>query len=169
MITIDGYEWPVPCAIERTAEITPSEISGMLLNKEYFNDVLGTWLQYDVTLAIPHTMRDDYDALYESLTAPVDAHAFVMPYNNSTVEITARVESVKDVYVLVKKNEPYWRGVQFTVIANHPTKTVEYVEAVSRGMSPLPQTVNVPVGSVYEYTGDGWEISSYVDVDERYF
>lgn len=169
MISIDGFDWPVPCAIERTAEITPSEISGMLLTKRYFNDVLGTFLRYDVTLAIPHTMRDAYDSLYETLTDPVDAHVFTMPYNNSTVEITARVESVKDVYVRVTDNEPYWRGVKFTVIANHPTKEISLGQAISHGMTPYPTTVNVPVGSVYEYTGNGWVQTSYMDVDERYF
>lgn len=169
MIKIDGFEWLVPCSIERTAEISPSEISGMLLTKQYFNDVLGTYLTYDVTLAIPHTMRDEYDALYETLTDPVDAHVFEMPYNNTSVQITARVESVRDVYVRVRENEPYWKGVKFTAIANHPTKEVSLGQAISHGMSPYPTTVNVPIGSVYEYTGNGWVPASYIDVDERYF
>ena len=38
--SIDGLEWNVPCQIERTSEMTPSEISGMLLDKSYFNDVV---------------------------------------------------------------------------------------------------------------------------------
>lgn len=68
MITIDGYQWPVPCDIEREAEMTPSEISGMMLDKTYFNDVLGTYMRYDVSLAVPPKLEREYDEIYETLT-----------------------------------------------------------------------------------------------------
>ena len=99
MISIDGAEWDVPCDLERTADITPSEISGMMLDKTYFNDVLGTFLTYDVTIAVPPTMEEEYFQIYEALTDPVESHQFVMPYNGDTVELTARVESVRDALV----------------------------------------------------------------------
>ena len=51
--TVDGVEWNIPCTIERTAEITASEISGLLLNRNYFNDVLGTYMRYTISIAIP--------------------------------------------------------------------------------------------------------------------
>ena len=34
MWSIDGSNWDVPCTIEREAEVTASEVSGMLLNKQ---------------------------------------------------------------------------------------------------------------------------------------
>ena len=46
MFSVDGVQWDVPCRIVRTAEIAASEISGMLLDRTYFNDVLGTWMRY---------------------------------------------------------------------------------------------------------------------------
>ena len=184
MISIDGAEWNVPCDLERTADITPSEISGMMLDKTYFNDVLGTFLTYDVTLAVPPTMEDEYFQLYETLTDPVDAHQFVMPYNGSTVEITARVERVTDVYVLLKSKRQLWRGVKFTAIANHPTKRMNYGEIVTIGRSPVPDTpesvagqvciydgsrwqeVNLEQGKLYEYTGTGFTESEITDADD---
>ena len=33
--SVDGMEWNFPVDIERVAEVTASEISGMLLNKTY--------------------------------------------------------------------------------------------------------------------------------------
>lgn len=146
MITIDGKAWNVPCDVQRTADVTSSDISGMLLDKTYFNDVLGTFMSYSVSLAVPPTMEYEYAQLYEMLTEPVDAHAFLMPYNEGTIEVTARVESVQDTLVWTASQNQYWRGISFTVTANHPSKTMELGEAIARGMSAVPN-VTLPSGS----------------------
>ena len=36
--SIDGLEWQYPCQITREAKLTASDISGMMLDKSYFND-----------------------------------------------------------------------------------------------------------------------------------
>lgn len=135
--TIDGITWEYPCQIERAAEIKASELSALMLNKEYFNDVQGTWMSYGLTLAVPFGSESDYYAIYEQLTQPVEGHTFVLPYNGSTIEIFARVTSVSDVWVCMK-NGNYWRGTKFEIIANHPSKTVELGEVLTRGRSPVP-------------------------------
>ena len=184
MISIDGAEWDVPCDIRRTADMTASEISGMMLDKTYFNDVLGTFLTYDVTLAVPPDMESEYFQIYEALTDPVDAHQFVMPYNGDTVEITARVESVRDALVYTVSRKQLWKGVEFTVIANHPTKKMNYGEVITVGRLPAPdmpdtaegtvciftgtgwQEVNLEQGKLYEYTGTGFTLSEMTDADD---
>jgi hypothetical protein len=169
MIAIDGFQWDIPCDIDRTAEVTPSEISGMLLDKTYFNDVIGTYLSYDVTLAVPPKMTKEYETLYEALTAPVDAHTFVLPYNNSEIEITARVENVKDALIYTVSHKQYWRGVQFTAISCHPSKKMELGEVLTTGRSPFPETVGVPIGALYEMTATGWVETDLPDGDEVYY
>ena len=166
MISIDGYTWDVPCSIERQAEMTPSDISGMLLDKSYFNDVLGTYMKYDLTLAIPPTMEDAYSELYETLTEPVDAHLFVLPYNQGDIELTARVQSIKDILFLSTTQKQYWKGVSFSLIANHPTKKEELGDVIARGMSALPEYRQVPIGTVYVATENGWDVTRYPDADE---
>lgn len=156
MITIDGYEWDVPCDIGREAEVTPSEISGLMLDRSYFNDVLGTYMRYDVTLAVPPSREADYATLYETLTDPVDAHMFVLPYNQSTITLTARVESVQDVLVYTTSHKQLWKGIKFTVIANHPTKAMSLGQVIERGKSPLPEVIGLPIGTLYVLTEDGW-------------
>lgn len=156
MISIDGYKWKVPCDIERVAEVRSSEISGMMLDKSYFNDVMGTFLSYDVTLAVPTSMEDEYSRIYEALTDPVDAHTFVFPYNQSTITITARVESVNDVLVYTASKKQYWRGIRFTAIANHPSASYDLGEVLRIGRSPMPDTVQVSDGSVWQYKDGEW-------------
>lgn len=172
MIIIDGSTWNVPCDITRVAEVRSSNISGMMLDKSYFNDVIGTYLKYDVLLAVPTTMQDTYANIYETLTAPADAHSFVMPYNQGTIQITAMVAEVRDVFVYSASQRQYWKGVKFTATATHPTKTMQLDEVLTRGKSPLPEVVGLPVGSVYELKSTGWEeysAPSYEDVDEVSF
>lgn len=150
MITIDGLSWPIPCKVTRTAEMTASEISGLMLDRSYFNDVIGTFMTYEVELPCPMNQVDAYNAVYEAITDPVDGHNFVLPYNDGSVEITGRVLSVKDTPFLVNDSY-YWEGCTFTVIANHPSKYMELGQVLSRGRTPIPgQTV-------------------YADADERYY
>ena len=98
MFSVDGIQWTLPCDIERTAEMEASEISGMLLNKQYFNDVIGTYLRYTVRIVVPFGGEAEYSQLYEILTDPVDAHSFVLPYNRDNISITGRVERISDIY-----------------------------------------------------------------------
>lgn len=159
MVVIDNIRWDVPCDITRTAEMQASEISGMLLNRNYFNDVIGTYMTYDITMAVPTTKMDEYARLYDVLTDPVASHRFVLPYNAGTIELEARVESVQDVYVYVTRAKQYWRGVSFSVIANHPTKAKTLGDVVMFGMYDVP---NITVG------GNGLA-TRYDDYDEVYF
>ena len=158
IFTIDGMQWTVPCKIERTAEMKPSEISGMLLDKSWFNDVLGTYMRYDVTIAVPLGMESVYAAIYEKLTEPVDGHSFVLPYNNGTVTVTGRVTNVRDVWRRTAGGGNYWAGTAFTVIANHPTKTMSLSQVLARGFSPLPEASEALTGASFQYTSEGWTV-----------
>ncbi|MBR1559675.1 MAG: hypothetical protein IJ646_05470 [Clostridia bacterium] len=157
MFMIDGVEWPYPCGIERVAEVRPSEASGLLLDRSYFNDVIGTYMRYTVTVAVPIERRADHSAIYEALTDPVDGHSFLLPYNQGTVEIVGRVESVGDVYVRLPGGGMYWKGLKFTVMANHPTKAMALGEVLARGRTVMPEVMSPEVGARYVWTGTGWE------------
>lgn len=166
MFTVDGLEWNIPCQIDRTAEVRASEISGVLLDKTYFNDIMGTYMKYDISIAVPVGMEYDYANLYELLTDPVDAHSFTLPYNQSTVELTARVETISDRYYKSEDGTKVWRGIKFSVIANHPTKEISLDESIAHGLSPVPDVLEPEIGELYEYTASGWEQRSYDDADD---
>ncbi len=170
--SIDGIDWQVPCTINRVSEVTDSEISGRLLDKNYFNDVIGVYLKYDISIAVPFGMEDDYTEIYEKLTEPVGHHAFVLPYNDDYVQITGRVERVKDTFVRIPGQQHYWRGTGFTVISNNPTKTMSLSQVLAAGMPVYPSQAHVAVGSLWQYTANGWETyepTVYADYDSTEF
>ena len=166
MFTVDGTQWTFPCDIERESEVTASEISGMLLNKNYFNDVIGTFLRYTVTLVVPIGYEAEYATLYEIITEPVDAHTFVFPYNQGTVTITGRVEDISDVYRRMADGSAHWVGIKFNVLANSPNKTHTFGEAVSRGLTPMPNVAVPQTGVLYEYNGSAWQVATLEDADD---
>lgn len=155
--SIDGMEWDIPCTVERIAELQASDVSGLLLDKEYKNDVIGTFMQYEIAVACPPGMMGTYEALYEQLTQPIGGHQFVFPYNEDTIAITARVEMITDKWVRKDGGGNLWKGLRFRAIANHPSKTMSLNDVITIGLPPLPSTVDVPIGTTITMTGSGWQ------------
>jgi len=158
MWSVDGTEWSIPCTVERTSEMTSSEISGMLLDKTYFNDVIGTFLRYSLRVAVPQGYEEQFNSLYEILTEPVDGHAFTFPYAGGVISVTGRVENIRDSWVRLPNGKQKWRGIAFDVLPNHPQKTVSLGDVLTRGVAPLPDETDVNVGETYQYAQSGWEI-----------
>ena len=166
MFSVDGMQWTLPCDIERVAELTASEISGMLLDKNYFNDVIGTFMQYTVTLTVPFGRMAQYTNLYNVLTDPVDAHSFVFPYNQGTITVTGRVANISDVYKRLADGSTHWKGIKFTVISNAPSRTHTLGQAIARGTSPMPDILGAQTGDIYQFNGTSWvPQTTYVDAD----
>ena len=156
MFTIDGIQYNVECSIDREAEVKLSDISGLLLDGAIFNDVLGTYMTYDIKLTMPLRNKDRYAALIEQLTEPVDGHVFVLPYNNGTIQVTGLVEDPADVWEKLPSGYTFWKGLKFTVRSNHPSKQMSLGEVIQRGLTPLPDVASVEIGDTYTYTANGW-------------
>ena len=169
MFTIDGITWPVPCQIECVSEVRPSQISGLLLDKSWFNDVVGTYLSYTVALAIPMNLREQYGQLYETLTDPVDGHVFTLPYDQGDLTVTGRVRDVSDQYVRLSGGEVVWKGPRFTIVSNHPSKQMSLGETLARGRAPLPDIAAAHPGDIYTYTPTGWQKTPYSNADTIYY
>ena len=171
MFIIDGLTWDIKCDIKRVAEIKASEISGLMLDKSYFNDVLGTYMSYEITLPAPMYLQDRYATIYELLSNPADGHVFVIPYNEGYITITARVEKIEDVYAEIPGGRwTYWKETKFTVVANYPSKALTLGETVVAGRAPLPPVSDPQIGDAYTYTAAGWVPSPvYDDADDNYY
>lgn len=170
MLIIDDVRYDVKCDVKRTANITSSDISGMLLDKSYFNDVLGTFMSYQVTVKYPLRDQNKYADLYEALTTPVDGHRFVMPYNQGTLTITARLTSVPDQRTEMDGRREYWEALQFQIIANHPSKEMDLDTVLSRGRAPIPEVSNPDEGDTFTWHEGHWTKSAeYRDADDLYY
>lgn len=172
-ITIDDVTYNIAAGIKRTANILPSEISGMLLDKTFFNDVIGTYMEYKIQLAVPTDEEVSYSALYEVLTDPVSDHRVILPYNQTTIEIVGMITVVSDEYVGQERRNgglvSLWRKITFTITANHPTKEYTLEEVIERGVSPLPEVSELDEGKVYMVVNGQWVVTSLARADENYY
>ena len=129
-INIDGTSYDIFVSVKRRARISSSEASGYLLNREYHNDVIGTYFEYQVKMVVPVGKESQYALLYDKLTDPVAYHTFVLPYNqpngNTTITIEGRIEVVNDEFVReytrLGVNTQEWRSITFNIVSNKPSK-----------------------------------------------
>lgn len=165
--SVDGIKWKYPCTVERTSEMQASDISGLMLDGSYFNDVFGTYLKYDIALEVPMGRETEYNQIYEAITNPISQHNFIVPYGGGDITVVGRVESISDIYVrrmvynsYTKKREEvkHWKGIRFSIIANHPTKYIALDDVITnKGVPSLPSDSKVNIGAVYIYGNSGWE------------
>lgn len=125
MFTIDGLTWTMPCDITRKAIVTPSDISGMLMDKTWFNDVLATYMQYEVSIVPNPRDMATYYALFDILSEPVSGHDFALPYDDGEIQFNGRVDEISDIYVRMPGGAVYWKGAKFTVTSNEPNREPE--------------------------------------------
>jgi hypothetical protein len=153
------------------AEMRSSDISGVLLDKSFFNDVIGTYMQYTVSVAVPLRLAQKFEELYDLITEPVESHVFVLPYGQTTIQIVGRVGSVSDTYMYMDGKRNYWNGFKFTVISNYPTKEQELGDVLEHGMSPMPSTIGIEDGATFTWddTEGVWNVAAYRDADEVYY
>lgn len=122
MIMVDGTRYDFPCDIQRKARIVSSDVSGMLMDNTEYNDALATYYDYTLKFAIPINRMGVYETFFEQVTAPVDSHTFLFPYNQTYIYITGKVESVSDVFYREVNGVNVWRNVQMSIKALVPTK-----------------------------------------------
>lgn len=165
-LIIDGVSYDVKCTVRRQADMRDTDISGEMLDGSNFHDVEGTYYDYSISFLYPLYDRNKYAQIYEALTEPVDGHAFVLPYNNSTVSLTAKVDVAQDELVEMESGYRYWRALTFTLTANAPTKQLTLSQVLIRGRAPLPDLATPAQGASYTWDGTKWVTStSYEDAD----
>ena len=169
ILSIDGLEYDVMCSIRRQGDVRDTDISGEMLDGSYFHDVAGTYFDYQITFLYPLYDQNKYAAIFEALTAPVDGHAFVLPYNGDVVALTAKVEQVYDDLVEMESGYKFWRALSFSLTSNAPTKAVTLSGAITRGRAPIPLVANPALGDTYTYTANGWVKDDFGDADATYY
>ena len=166
MFTIDGMQWPVPCDIAREAQVTASEISGMLLDRTIFTDVLGTYMRYTVRFECPIGSENTYDALYEILSDPIANHTFVLPYGDGVLTFMGTVENVKDRWVRMPGGANHWAGATFDVVGSNPVKYQTLGDAIIRTTVQWPDIDTQPsTGDMWMWNGTTWVRVTYNNAD----
>lgn len=124
VFSIDGREFNVAVtSLEREFAVTDGENAGRATSGRMIRDLLGTFYNYSASLSVKDLSVEEYDDLYEILSAPEESHMLVMPYGQSTLTFEAYVTNGKDKLLASKPSINLWGDLKINFIAMEPQRT----------------------------------------------
>lgn len=123
IFSIDGQTFNIKIAqdsIKRSAQILDSDETERKQDGDIYRDIIGKYVNY--TLSVDTSLLDveQYDTLFDILSAPVEKHSVTMPYGQSSITFDAYCSGVEDTLKRVEGNKQIWGGMTWTFVANGP-------------------------------------------------
>ena len=125
LIKINGVEYDVyDTKLTRSFQVLDGENVGRLMNGKMERDIIGTYYNYNWELS-PKDYQQ-YDELYELLSAPKDSYMIEVPYGrNGRKTFEAYVTSGEDSLIHDENGNYYWEGLAIQFIAMNPARVPE--------------------------------------------
>lgn len=123
VFSIDGVEYPtiLVTSLKRKFSVLDGSNAGRVKTGAMVRDVIGTYYNYTLGLDTSEASTEDYDALYEVLSAPADYHTLTVPYAQTTITFKAYVTSGEDDLLRMRPNNK-WSGMSINFIAIEPRR-----------------------------------------------
>lgn len=123
-ITVDGvlYEHVHLASLKREGEVLDGPNAKRSVAGGMIRDVIGTFYNYTAQIDADEASVQEYDALYEVLSAPVPSHNIVMPYGQTTKTFKAYVTKVSDELEAVDDTRQRWGSMSFKFVAMQPNR-----------------------------------------------
>lgn len=126
VFSVDGVEYPgvfVKSPIHRSFNVLDGENAGRTLDGRMQRDIIGTYytyhLEFDASLSDP----EEYDALFEALSAPVDSHIISVPYGQGSLTFEAYVANGEDDLSRIYRDESKkWDNLTVNFVAMEPQR-----------------------------------------------
>lgn len=123
--TMDGraYNVTVPAGgLKRSFLVADGPNAGRLLSWDMERDIGGTFYNYTLQIETDKLRLEEYDQLYESLSAPVPFHDMVFPYGQTTIAFRAYVTEGEDSLLRIAGGKNYWTGLSVKFVAKAPQR-----------------------------------------------
>lgn len=98
--------------MERSFSLRSGENEDYMISGRHHRDLLGTAYAYEMGIEPNPAYPEDYDAFYQSVSAPVDSHAVTLPYGQETITFQAEVSSGKDAWTGKLAGKNRWTGLK---------------------------------------------------------
>lgn len=123
VLTVDGKTYNIDVtSLKRSASVLDGTNAGRVLSGLMVRDIIGTYYNYDLTFGRSSLSPADYDALYETLTAPVDYHTITVPYGQETKTFRAYVSNASDVLRRMTDKVNLWGELTIKFTAMEPNR-----------------------------------------------
>ena len=125
MFKVDGIEYGgIVVALQRSFEVADGENAGRTLDGVMHRDLIGTYYNFSITIITSRMSQKEYNALYETISAPVESHNIVVPYGNTLLTFKAYVTNgTDDLLRQYSETNRYWGNLSFNFIAMKPQRS----------------------------------------------
>lgn len=123
-ITMDGKQYKNihVVSLQRSFSVLDGENTGRVMTGEMDRDIIGTFYNYACEVDASQADREEYDAFWEAISAPVASHLISLPYAQGFIEYDAYVSNGSDSVLAVYDDEIEWGGLSFNFIAMAPQR-----------------------------------------------
>lgn len=96
--TLDGKEYRRlhVVSLKRSFSVLDGENAGRTMDGAMQRDIIGTYYNYSMEIDPEDSDPDEYDELYEAISAPVNSHEVVFPYGRDVLKFQAYVANGDD-------------------------------------------------------------------------
>jgi len=113
-------------SLKRSFRIPDGKNAGDMLSGDYERDIIGTYYDYTLRISIADFPANEYDVLYEILSAPVNSHIVEMPYGkNKTMTYEAMIETGEDELSVMNTDFSEWADLSVAFRAKKPQRLAE--------------------------------------------
>jgi len=123
IFTLDGKEYTNihVTELKRSFSVLDGKNTGRVMTGDMTRDIIGTFYNYTMGLDQYMTDPEEYDELYEILSAPAASHDLAVPYGQSVLSFKAYVTGGEDsLYAAGDINE--WSGLSVNFVAMSPQR-----------------------------------------------
>ena len=124
-ITVDGQNYNVRLnyeTLERSFSLVEGNNSGTALTGKTIRDILGTAYSYTLGIEPNPANAEEYDRLYDVLSAPQETHVVSLPYGQTTIEFACMITGGKDTYLGKLGGKERWSRLTINFIAIQPQR-----------------------------------------------
>lgn len=98
VFTLDGVEYPDihVKSLKRSFSVLDGSNAGRTMDGAMQRDIIGTYYNYSLEIDSDESSPQEYDSLYEALSAPENDHQLIVPYGQSVLAFRAYVANGED-------------------------------------------------------------------------
>lgn len=111
-------------SLKRSFRIPDGTNAGDMLSGDYERDLVGTYYDYDLVITTSDLAVNEYDALFEALSAPVNSHIVEMPYGMTSITFEAMIEGGDD-ELIPMDDGTWWGNLNVSIRAKKPQRLAE--------------------------------------------
>lgn len=124
IFTVDGVAYPGihVVSVKRSFSVLDGENAGRTMDGAMQRDIIGTYYNYSMEIDPEDSTPDEYNKLYEVLSAPKNSHEITFPYGKDSITFQAYVSNGDDELLDSLDSGNRWDNLSINFVAMKPQR-----------------------------------------------